>query len=87
MMITAAQASELANSWWATTRGQLATRTDSRCTVARTGVAKRNETIAVAENERQKLLEHDTMGSAAEDKKIEAFIGVTHSNRMAGTCV
>jgi len=26
------------------------------------------------------------MGSAAEDKKIEAFIGATHSNRMAGTC-
>ena len=25
-------------------------------------------------------------GSAAEDEKIEAFIGVTRSNRMAGAC-
>jgi hypothetical protein len=29
----------------------------------------------------------ENMGSAAEDEKIEAFIGVTQSNRMAGTCV
>jgi hypothetical protein len=34
-----------------------------------------------------KKRKEENMGSAAEDEKIEAFIGVTQSNRMAGTCV
>ena len=46
------------------------------------GIKKiKQETVPLFSDSRRDL----TMGSAEEDQKIDAFIGVTNSNRMAGT--